>query len=126
MPDLNALKYTADHEWLEIDGDVVTVGITDYAADQLGDLVFVDLPQVGASVQPGAVVSEVESTKSVGEVSTPIAGEVIERNDAIIENPELVNADAFAGWLFKLRIDPAALDATSLLSRDEYTEQIGQ
>jgi glycine cleavage system H protein len=126
MSDLNALKYTADHEWLAIDGDVVTVGITDYAADQLGDLVFVDLPQVGASVQPGAVISEVESTKSVGEVSAPVAGEVIERNDALADNPELVNADAFAAWLFKLRVDPAALESASLLSRDEYMEQTGK
>lgn len=126
MSDLNALKYTDQHEWIAIDGDVITVGITDYAADQLGDLVFVELPEVGASVAPGTVISEVESTKSVGEVYAPVAGEVIERNDAVIENPELVNDDAFAAWLFKLRVDPAALDGVSLLSREQYTEQFSQ
>ncbi|WP_166874293.1 MULTISPECIES: glycine cleavage system protein GcvH [unclassified Salinibacterium] len=122
MTDLTALKYTDQHEWLLVEGDVVTVGITDYAAGQLGDVVFVELPEVGATVQAGTVVCEVESTKSVGEVYAPANGEVVERNDAVIDTPELLNGDAFSAWLFKLRVDdPSVFENGGFLTRDQYT-----
>lgn len=81
------LQYTAEHEWVRVEGDVVTVGITQYAADALGDVVYVDLPAVGASLTSGAVVGEVESTKSVGELFAPVEGEVVEANQAVVDAP---------------------------------------
>ena len=81
MTDLNALKYTEEHEWIALDGDVVTIGITDYAADKLGDVVYVDLPAPGSTVVAGDVCGEIESTKSVGELYAPVAGEVVEVNE---------------------------------------------
>ncbi|WP_375388708.1 glycine cleavage system protein GcvH [uncultured Amnibacterium sp.] len=113
------LQYTSDHEWVDADGDVATVGITGYAATQLGDIVFVDLPAVGDAVEAGQVVGELESTKSVGELFCPISGEVVEVNDAVTASPEVVNSDPTgAGWLLKVRftelpelLDKAAYDA---------------
>lgn len=123
MTDLNSLKYTEEHEWVAVDGDVATVGVTDYAADQLGDVVFVELPAVGAQIAAGDVCGEIESTKSVGELYAPLSGEVVEINDAVVDDPSLVNADAFANWLVKVRIDPA--DADGLLDRDAYVALTG-
>jgi glycine cleavage system H protein len=114
------LSYTTEHEWIRVDGDTATVGITDYAAHQLGDVVFVDLPKVGATVNAGAVVGEIESTKSVGELFAPFNGEVVAANDAVVNAPELVNQDPFGdAWLIKVRfealpdglLDAAAYDA---------------
>lgn len=109
------LKYTEEHEWIAVDGDVATIGITDYAAEQLGDVVFVELPAVGTALVAASVVGEIESTKSVGELYAPIAGEVVEINDAVVDQPDLVNSDPFgAGWLIKIRFDgemPAFLSA---------------
>jgi len=113
------LRYTSDHEWVDADGDVATVGITGYAAAQLGDIVFVDLPQVGDAVEAGQVVGELESTKSVGELFSPISGEVVAVNDAVTAAPETVNTDPTGtGWLLKVRftelpdlLDKAAYDA---------------
>ena len=109
------LRYTAEHEWVrgpEGDGDTVRIGITDYAQEQLGDIVYVSLPAVGDQVEEGAAVGELESTKSVSDVYAPLSGEVTAVNDALDSHPEMVNAEAFgAGWLFELRLaDPAALD----------------
>lgn len=99
-------KYTEEHEWIIVDGDVATIGITDYAAEQLGDVVFVELPAVGSALTEATVVGEIESTKSVGELYAPIAGEVVEINDAVVDEPSLVNDDPFgAGWLLKVRFD---------------------
>ena len=124
MTDLNALKYTAEHEWIALDGDVATVGITDYAADKLGDVVFVELPAVGSAVSGSAVVGEIESTKSVGELYAPLDGEVVEINDAVVADPSLVNSDPYGdGWLVKLTVDPAALDG--LLDREAYVALTG-
>ena len=124
MTDLNALKYTAEHEWVALDGDVATVGITSYAADKLGDVVFVELPAVGSTVTAATVVGEIESTKSVGELYAPLTGEVVEVNDAVVDDPSLVNADPFgAGWLVKLTVDPAAV--AELLDRDAYISLTG-
>ncbi|MEU1970136.1 glycine cleavage system protein GcvH [Microbacterium sp. NPDC019599] len=119
MTDLDSLKYTAEHEWVAVDGDVLVVGITDYAADKLGDVVFVELPGVGTNVTGNTVVGEIESTKSVGELYAPLTGEVVEINDAVVDDPSLVNSDPFGeGWLVKLRADESALEG--LLDRAAY------
>lgn len=123
MTDLNTLKYTDEHEWIALDGDVATVGITDYAADKLGDVVYVDLPAAGTTVSAGDVVGEIESTKSVGELYAPLTGEVVEVNDEVVADPSLVNADAFAGWLVRLRVTPADVDG--LLDRAAYVALTG-
>jgi glycine cleavage system H protein len=123
MTDIDALSYTAEHEWIALDGDIATVGITDYAADKLGDVVFVDLPAVGSTVTAAAIVGEIESTKSVGELYAPLAGEVVEINDAVVDDPSLVNAEPFGGgWLVKIRVTEAA---TALLDRAAYVELTG-
>lgn len=104
MPNIETLRYTKEHEWLdEIEAGIVLIGITDYAAQQLGDVVYVDLPEVGDSVAIGNVCGELESTKSVGELYSPVDGEVIEVNQAVIDSPELVNQDPFGdAWLIKI------------------------
>lgn len=115
-------RYTKEHEWVAVDGDVATVGITTYAADQLGDVVYVDLPTVGATVAAGRVVGEIESTKSVGELFAPVDGEVVERNDAVVDDPSLVNRDPMGeAWLIKVRFT----DLPELLSEAEYRELTG-
>ena len=119
MTDLDSLKYTEEHEWISLDGDVATVGITDYAADKLGDVVFVDLPAAGSGVTSGQVCGEIESTKSVGELYAPLSGEVVAVNDAAVDDPSLVNSDPYGdGWLVKLRVEASAVDA--LLDRAAY------
>ncbi|MGM7678297.1 glycine cleavage system protein GcvH [Microbacterium sp. A94] len=119
MTDLTALKYTEEHEWLAVDGTTVTIGITDYAAEKLGDVVFVELPDVGTELEAGTVVGEVESTKSVGEIYAPLAGTVTEVNDAVVDDPSLVNSSPFeGGWLIKMSVADGAADA--LLDRDAY------
>ncbi len=123
MTDLASLKYTDQHEWVALVGDVATVGITDYAADKLGDVVFVELPAVGSTVTAGDVCGEIESTKSVGEHYAPVTGEVVEVNDAVVDDPASVNGDAFAAWLVKIQVDPADVDA--LLDRAAYVALTG-
>lgn len=111
------LSYTAEHEWVAVDGDVARIGITAYAADKLGDVVFVDLPKVGSPVVAGRVVGEIESTKSVGELYAPLDGEIAEANDAVVDDPSLVNSDPFgAGWLIAVRFS----ELPKLLTADEY------
>ncbi|WP_345750956.1 glycine cleavage system protein GcvH [Microbacterium rhizophilus] len=122
MTDLNALKYTAEHEWIAVDGDVATVGITDFAADQLGDVVYVDVPAVGTIVTAGQVFGEIESTKSVSELYAPVDGEVIEVNGDVDADPALVNADAFAAWLVRVRI---TAEPSDLLDREAYVALTG-
>lgn len=98
------LYYSEEHEWVRIEDEIATIGITDYAQDALGDIVYVDLPAVGDSIEAGAVIGELESTKSVSEIFAPIAGEIIARNDALEGSPEVVNSDPYGeGWLFKVR-----------------------
>ncbi|WP_447943186.1 glycine cleavage system protein GcvH [Microbacterium aurum] len=123
MTELTDLKYTAEHEWVALSGDVATVGITDYAADKLGDVVYVDLPAVGSTVTAGEVCGEIESTKSVGELYAPLTGEVVEVNDAVVDDPASVNGDAFGAWLVKIQVDPADVDA--LMDRDAYVALTG-
>jgi len=114
------LRYSQDHEWVRVDGDRVTVGITDYAQDALGDVVFVDLPEAGSSVQAGQAFGEVESTKSVSDLYAPVSGTVVERNASLEANPELVNSSPYdQGWLVVLEVsDASALD--ELLDADGY------
>ena len=116
-------KYTKEHEWIDVTGDIATVGITAYAADKLGDVVFVDLPTVGSTVAEGRVVGEIESTKSVGELFAPVNGTVTEINDAVVATPELVNSDPFgAGWLIRVTFT----ELPALLSYDEYSALVGE
>jgi glycine cleavage system H protein len=119
-------KYTADHEWARVVEGNVQVGITDYAQDALGDIVYVDLPAVGAHVEGGGVLGEVESTKSVSEIYAPIAGEVVNVNSALADAPELLNTDPYgAGWISEIApSDPAAVDG--LLDAARYTELISE
>ncbi len=118
------LKFTAQHEWLKFEGDVATVGITQYAADQLGDLVFVELPDVGASFVKDGDAATVESVKAASDVYCPLDGEVVEVNQAIVDDPSLVNSDPQgAGWFFKLKLSNAA-DAETLLDEAAYKELI--
>ena len=109
------VKYTAEHEWAKpsSDGGTVRVGITDYAQNALGDVVFVSLPEVGAEVEAGQAVGEVESTKSVSDIYAPVSGTVAARNDALDGAPELINSDPYGeGWMIEIRMgDPSALDA---------------
>jgi glycine cleavage system H protein len=119
------LRYTEAHEWVRELGDgVVRIGITDHAQNQLGDVVFVQLPDVGATVAAGATVGEVESTKSVSDIYSPLAGEVVAVNEALNDSPELVNSGPYeAGWMIDLRIGDASLDA--LLDASAYGELTG-
>jgi glycine cleavage system H protein len=118
------LTYSKEHEWLTAAEDgVATVGITAFAADALGDVVYVDLPEVGRTVAAGETVGELESTKSVSDLYTPASGEVVEVNQAVIDDPALVNSAPFeGGWLFKLRLEG---EPEGLLSADEYTAHTG-
>ena len=109
MPDT---KYTTSHEWVRLDGDVATVGITDHAQEALGDVVFVELPQPGREVQPGEAVAVVESVKAASDVYAPLAGRVTEVNNAVVDEPALVNSGAEGdAWFYRLEVsDPAAFD----------------
>jgi glycine cleavage system H protein len=123
MTDTSKLHYTAEHEWILVDGSIATVGITAYAAEKLGDVVFVELPAVGSTVAGGTVVGEIESTKSVGELFAPVDGTVTATNDQVVESPELVNSDPFgAGWLIKVEFETLP----TLLSFAEYSALIGE
>jgi glycine cleavage system H protein len=114
------LRYTAEHEWVRTEGSRARVGITDFAQDALGDVVYVDLPEVGAAVSAGQPLGEVESTKSVSDVYSPVSGRIVERNPLIDDRPELVNEQPYGdGWLVVIEPDdPASTD--SLLDADAY------
>lgn len=119
------LRFTEEHEWLKLDGDVATVGITAHAATQLGDLVFVGLPEVGATIAKGASAATVESVKAASDIYAPLDGEVVEINEAIAADPSLVNSDPLGqGWFFKLKLkDTAAMDA--LMDEAAYNALVG-
>ncbi|MGZ6340117.1 MAG: glycine cleavage system protein GcvH [Candidatus Limnocylindrales bacterium] len=116
------LRYTKEHEWVRVEGDLATVGITDYATHQLGDIVFVELPQPGRALTQFATLGVVESVKAVSDLFAPIAGEVVESNGELADRPELVNEDPFgAGWMLKVRLaDAGQLD--ELLTPEAYDE----
>lgn len=106
------MKYTEEHEWLETEGDIVTVGITEHATEQLGDLVFVELPEVGATVTKDDEIVVIESVKAASDIRAPLDGEIVEVNEALTDNPALVNEDPLSGgWFFKIRpSDPSQMD----------------
>jgi glycine cleavage system H protein len=121
------LLYSKEHEWVKLEGDVATVGITDYAQASLGDIVFVELPRVGAELTQDSSIGVVESVKAVSDVFTPVGGEVTEVNDAIEADPALVNRDPFgAGWLYKVKLADVSQPAQTLMSPADYEKLIAE
>jgi glycine cleavage system H protein len=121
----HVLKFTEEHEWLKVDGDTATVGITEFASAQLGDLVFVDLPNVGTKLKKGAAAAVVESVKAASDVYAPVDGEVIEINQTAIDDPAAVTTDPFGrGWLYKIKLSNAA-DLDALMDEAAYKKLIG-
>ena len=120
------LRYTKDHEWVRVEGDTATIGITDYAAHELGDVVFVELPEVGRKVDQFAAFGVVESVKAVSDLYAPVGGEVVEANPALGRAPELVNSEPFTGgWMIRIRVaDPSQLD--SLLDPAAYEQLVAE
>jgi glycine cleavage system H protein len=116
------LHYTPEHEWVSVAGDAATIGITDYAASQLGDVVFVSLPAVGAAVTAGEPCGEVESVKSVSDLYSPVDGEVIETNPDLEDDPALVNSEPYGAWMFKVRLPAGGVLPADLLSPAEYED----
>ncbi len=121
-----SLKYTSQHEWLRVDASVGTIGITDFAQGELGDVVFLELPTIGKAVKAGESCGTIEAVKTVAELYSPVSGEVIEVNEKLDNSPELVNKDPYGeGWMLKLRLsDPKELDA--LLTAEAYKKFVGQ
>ena len=119
------MKYTEDHEWLRVDGDLVVVGITEHASEQLGDVVFVELPEPETQVAKGDEICVIESVKAASDIVAPVDGEIVEVNDALADNPGLVNEDPLgAAWFFKMKVeDMSQLD--EFMSEDEYKDMIG-
>jgi glycine cleavage system H protein len=118
-------KYTKEHEWIEIDGNVGTVGITDYAQNSLGDIVFVDAPKVGAKVEKGAVFGSVESVKAVSDLYSPVTGTVTEVNEDLSASPEKINTDAHGAWIIKVELGDAG-EIAGLLSAADYEKFIAE
>jgi glycine cleavage system H protein len=119
------LKYTKDHEWIKIEGNIATVGITDFAQGELGDIVFVDVESVDEELNAGEVFGSVEAVKTVSDLYLPVSGKVIEFNEALEDEPELVNNDPYGkGWVIKLEVS-ADLDQSELLTAEQYQELIG-
>ncbi len=115
------LLYSEEHEWIKIDGNIITLGITDFAQDALTDIVYVELPEVGTIVESGEVVGNIESVKAVSEIFSPVSGEVVEVNRSLEEEPELVNTEPYDnGWIVKLQIDPGEVSQAQLLGEEEY------
>ena len=121
---LENLRYSKDHEWVAVDGDTATIGITDYAQHSLGDVVYVELPKVGEKLLAHDAFGSVESVKAVSEIFSPIAGEVLEVNESLNDTPEVVNNDPYgAAWMIRIRMDNAG-EADALLSSTEYEEYL--
>lgn len=119
------LKYLDTHEYVRLDGEIATIGISAFAIDQLGDLVFLELPEVGDAVKVGDNFGTIESVKAVEELYPPISGTVIERNEAMIDSPELIAEDPYGeGWLLKIRVDNPDDELADTLSSDEYRTQV--
>jgi glycine cleavage system H protein len=121
------LKYSRTHEWIRQDDDILTVGITDHAQTMLGDLVYVELPEIESNVETGHECAVVESVKAAADVYSPVSGEVIEINEALLEHPQLINEDPYGkGWLFRVKPfeSEVAEDVEKLLTADQYTKQV--
>lgn len=120
------LKYHKEHDWARIEGDVATLGVTDYAQESLGDIVYIELPEVGAEVSAGVSYAEIESVKAVSDVFAPVSGTVIEANDEVVDAPELINESPYEdGWLIKIKLsDPG--EADDLMSAEAYEEMLAE
>lgn len=124
MPQPSGLLYSKEHEWVKLDGDVATIGITDYAQASLGDIVYVELPRLGAELQQFGSIGVVESVKAVSDVYTPVGGEVVETNAAIDGDPSLVNRDPFGeGWLFRVKLADVT-QTNDLMSPEQYDQLV--
>jgi len=120
------LRYSKEHEWVRVEGGVATVGITDHAQEQLGDLVYLDLPKVATAVHQFEKLGEIESVKAVSDIFSPVGGEVTERNEEAVKAPELVNQDPYGrGWLVKLALSDAS-EVDKLLTAEQYEELVAQ
>jgi glycine cleavage system H protein len=118
------LRYAASHEWVSVEGGIGTVGITDHAQQELSDVVYVDLPKVGAQAAAGAVIAVIESVKAASDIYAPVSGEIVEINGSLAAKPELINQDPYGAWLFRLKLsNPAEIDA--LKDAAAYKTQIG-
>ena len=119
------LQYTRSHEWIRIEGEEATVGITDYAQDSLGDVVYVELPEVGASFEAGAAFGAVESVKAASDLYLPVAGEVLAVNNTLVERPEILNSDPYGeGWMVKIRVAPGVGALMSAEAYEKYMDEI--
>jgi glycine cleavage system H protein len=120
------LKYSKEHEWLIVQGDVATLGVTDHAQSELGDITFIELPEVGRKVEAGEDVAGIESVKAFSEVFSPVAGQVVEINETLSDKPETVNADPYgAGWIVKMKITDAT-GLKNLMTSDEYDAYLAE
>src|SRR5262245_28621196 len=120
------LRYAKSHEWVRVSGDTATVGITDHAQHELTDVVFVELPAVGAQANAGEACAVVESVKTASDIYSPVSGQIVEVNPALLDNPALVNSEPYGGgWFYKIRLSAPA-ELNNLLSPEAYTTQIGQ
>ena len=118
------LKFTAEHEWARLEGDVVTIGITDYAQDQLGELVYIELPEAGADISAGQEVVVIESVKAAGDIKSPVNGTIAEVNEALSDEPEKVNEDPTGeGWIYRVRVS-SAVDLDSLMDESAYQDLV--
>lgn len=121
---IEGMKYTKDHEWVKVEGNMATIGIADYAQHALGDIVYVELPSVGKELKAGSTFAVVESVKAASDIYMPIGGKVTETNEAIVDDPSLLNQDAYGNWMIKIEVtNPADLDA--LMDSAAYTEYLG-
>ncbi len=119
------LKYTENHEWVRVEGDVATLGITDHAQSELGDIVFVELPEVGDKFDKGEAIGTIEAVKTVADMNTPVSGEILEVNEALEDSSESMNKDAYgAGWIAKIKLSNTS-ELDELLSAEEYKNSIG-
>ncbi len=119
------LKFAKSHEWVRVSGGVATVGITDHAQHELTDVVFVELPEPGRKVKAGETCAVVESVKTASDIYSPVSGEIVEANKAVVDNPALVNTEPYAGgWFYKIKLADAA-ELAALLGPEQYTAQIG-
>jgi len=119
------LKYTKSHEWVRVNGDTATIGITDHAQHELTDVVFVELPEAGRKVKAGEACAVVESVKTASDIYSPVSGEIVEQNKPVTEKPDLVNTEPYAGgWFFKIKLSNAA-ELNALLSPEDYKKQTG-
>lgn len=118
------MKYTKEHEWLRVEGDLVVVGITEHAATQLGDVVFIELPEIETVVAEGDEVAVIESVKAASDISAPMDGEIVEVNEKLVDKPGLVNDDPMAAWFFKMKVDDLSV-LDDFMDEDEYQDLIG-